>query len=197
LRNSAAAARFADGSVPSTSTSTSLPSPSLQSSSLWRELDTSLLSHPYLTAVNRTYTKPNGGLIDYYEVKIQNYTSQVYPELGPAAMVGYDGISPGPTFVVKQGRETVVRFINIGNDKPTATHLHGSYSKDLFLLCYLQTMSLMDIKVTLPGTAGQKTSSPSAPTKTTTTPTARMLVRSGTTYVPSHLPCQCARQSAG
>ena len=42
-------------------------------------------------------------------------------------LVGYDGISPGPTFLVEKGRETVVRFINNAT-LASAVHLHGSYS---------------------------------------------------------------------
>jgi FtsP/CotA-like multicopper oxidase with cupredoxin domain len=81
--------------------------------------------------VGRSFTKPNGGIIDYYEIRIENFAQQVYPELGPTYLVGYDGISPGPTFRIETGREAVVRFINVGNDKATVTHLHGSPSKQL------------------------------------------------------------------
>jgi len=66
--------------------------------------------------------------IDYYEIDIKPYESQVYPGLKPARLVGYDGISPGPTFKVEKGRESVVRFINSAGDRASAVHLHGSYS---------------------------------------------------------------------
>jgi bilirubin oxidase len=46
-------------------------------------------------------------------------------------MVGYDGISPGPTFKMTQGREAVVRFINHG-DRANSVHLHGSFSRTAF-----------------------------------------------------------------
>lgn len=65
--------------------------------------------------------------IDYYEVEIKEFEQQVYPGLKPAKLVGYDGISPGPTFRMERGREAVVRFINHG-DKDISVHLHGSYS---------------------------------------------------------------------
>ncbi|KAH8657411.1 Cupredoxin [Tricladium varicosporioides] len=73
-----------------------------------------------------TSTRDDGTKIEYYEVNIKPLTQQVYPELPPTKLVGYDGISPGPTFHMTFGTEAVVRFINSGNDKPTVTHLHGS-----------------------------------------------------------------------
>lgn len=84
-----------------------------------------------ITDLNSTFTKPNGAKIDYYEIHIKPLTQQVYPELPATHLVGYDGISPGPTFHMTFGTEAVVRFINEGNDKPTVTHLHGSISKTL------------------------------------------------------------------
>ncbi|OLN81026.1 Bilirubin oxidase 2 [Colletotrichum chlorophyti] len=66
--------------------------------------------------------------IDYYEVDIVPFKQQIYPNKGPASLVGYDGISPGPTFLIPRGRETVVRFTN-KNNLPSAVHLHGSYSR--------------------------------------------------------------------
>ncbi|KAI8268695.1 Bilirubin oxidase [Colletotrichum sp. SAR11_239] len=65
--------------------------------------------------------------IDYYEVDIVPFKQQVYPNKGPASLVGYDGLSPGPTFLVPRGRETVVRFTNKAT-LPSAVHLHGSPS---------------------------------------------------------------------
>jgi bilirubin oxidase len=67
--------------------------------------------------------------IDFFEIQILNFTRQVYPELDPTPLVGYDGMEPGPTFHMTKGREALVRFINVGNDKATVTHLHGSISK--------------------------------------------------------------------
>lgn len=34
--------------------------------------------------------------IQYYEIEIKPFQQQVYPDLGPADLVGYDGMSPGP-----------------------------------------------------------------------------------------------------
>ena len=51
---------------------------------------------------------------------------QVYPNLGKTKLVGYDGMAPGPTFMVRKGTEAVVRFINKA-DKANSVHLHGSY----------------------------------------------------------------------
>ncbi|KFA69797.1 hypothetical protein S40285_02429 [Stachybotrys chlorohalonatus IBT 40285] len=69
--------------------------------------------------------------IQYYEIEIKPFQQQVYPDLGPADLVGYDGMSPGPTIVVPRGTETVVRFIN-NAELPNSVHLHGSYSRAAF-----------------------------------------------------------------
>lgn len=74
-----------------------------------------------------------GNPIDYFEIYIKSFTQSVYPNKGNALMVGYDGISPGPTFIVEKGRETVVRFINNAT-LASSIHLHGSYSvRELFV----------------------------------------------------------------
>jgi len=78
---------------------------------------------PAMTITNPVTSNP----IDYYEVNINAFQSTVYPNKGPADLVGYDGISPGPTFLIEKGRETVVRFINNAT-MDTSVHLHGSYS---------------------------------------------------------------------
>lgn len=69
--------------------------------------------------------------IQYYEIVIKAFTQQVYPNLGPARLVGYDGISPGPTFVVPRGTEVIVRFINNAT-AANSVHLHGSPSRAPF-----------------------------------------------------------------
>lgn len=69
-----------------------------------------------------------GQIINYYEVDIKPFQQQVYSNLGKANLVGYDGISPGPTFRMEKGQEAVVRFINHGTLN-SSVHLHGSYSK--------------------------------------------------------------------
>ncbi|KAH6660978.1 Cupredoxin [Truncatella angustata] len=82
---------------------------------------------PKMTITNPVTNKQ----IDYYEVNIQPFQRQIYPNKGKTNLVGYDGIAPGPTFLVEKGRETVVRFIN--NAKlPSSVHLHGSPSRAPF-----------------------------------------------------------------
>lgn len=78
---------------------------------------------PKYTVTNPVTNKP----IDYYEVNILPLQQQVYPNLGLANLVGYDGISPGPTFRMERGREAVVRFVNKAS-MANSVHLHGSYS---------------------------------------------------------------------
>lgn len=78
--------------------------------------------------VYRVIPHPSTGKdINYYEVEIKELKQQVYPDRGPATLVGYDGLSPGPTFQMQRGTEAVVRFIN-KSKKPNSVHLHGSYS---------------------------------------------------------------------
>ncbi|KAK2055541.1 multicopper oxidase [Colletotrichum caudatum] len=79
------------------------------------------LKQPKMSINNPVTNKP----IDYYEVDIMPFKKQIYPDRGPASLVGYDGMSPGPTFMVPRGRETVVRFTNKAF-LPSAVHLHGS-----------------------------------------------------------------------
>ncbi|KAK1980545.1 bilirubin oxidase [Colletotrichum cereale] len=69
-----------------------------------------------------------GKKIRYYEIEIKQFTAQVYPNLGPATLVGYDGISPGPTFQMERGEEAVVRFTNHAK-MANSVHLHGSPSR--------------------------------------------------------------------
>jgi bilirubin oxidase len=72
-----------------------------------------------------------GNEIDFYEIDVKPFEQQVYKGMKPARLVGYDGISPGPTFRMTKGREAVVRFKNHG-DKDLSVHLHGSYSRTPF-----------------------------------------------------------------
>lgn len=107
----------------------------------------SLFDQAY-TKKDRTYTNATTGQsIDYYEVEVKEFEQQVYPGLKPAKLVGYDGMSPGPTFRMERGREAVryryitqsvlysspqvVRFINHA-PMDISVHLHGAYSRAPF-----------------------------------------------------------------
>jgi bilirubin oxidase len=84
---------------------------------------------PPVKAPLMTITNPvTGNPIDYYEVYINAYTQTVYPNKPPVNLVGYDGMSPGPTFIIDRGRETVVRFVNNAS-MANSVHLHGSPSR--------------------------------------------------------------------
>ncbi|RPB06988.1 hypothetical protein P167DRAFT_609751 [Morchella conica CCBAS932] len=79
-----------------------------------------------------TYTNPKTGVqVDFYEIKIKETTKNLFPDLGDATLIGYDGQIPGPTFRVPKGRETVIRFVN-EYYRRSAIHLHGSYSRAPF-----------------------------------------------------------------
>ena len=59
---------------------------------------------------NRQVTNPViGQPIDYYEVNILPLTKQVYPNKGPANLVGYDSVAPGPTFLIPKAKETLIK----------------------------------------------------------------------------------------
>ena len=73
----------------------------------------------------------NGSNVVYYELGINKFQQQIYPNLGPANLVGYNGSSPGPTFWIEKGTQTVLRVTNHG-DLSASTHLHGSWSTLLF-----------------------------------------------------------------
>ena len=86
-----------------------------------------------------TYTDPQTRTqIDFYEVKITPFSKKFFPDIpgSGASLVGYDGMEPGPTFLIPKGRETLVRLVNAntgpgGNGRPSVLHLHGSYSKSI------------------------------------------------------------------
>ena len=82
-----------------------------------------IIKHP------SSYTNATTGrTINFFEIEIKAFQQQVYPKLGKANLVGYDGISPGPTFRMDKNTEAVVRFINHAT-LDSAVHLHGSFSK--------------------------------------------------------------------
>ncbi|KAL2070242.1 hypothetical protein VTL71DRAFT_13268 [Oculimacula yallundae] len=85
------------------------------------------IKQPKTILTNNRTGKP----IQYYEVDIKPLEQQIFPGLGKTRLIGYDGISPGPTFMMEQGTEAIVRFINHG-DRANSVHLHGSYSRAPF-----------------------------------------------------------------
>ncbi|KAF2118746.1 bilirubin oxidase [Lophiotrema nucula] len=87
------------------------------------------VKQPKQTIVNPV----TGNNIQYYEIEIKKFDQQVYPGKSPAHLIGYDGISPGPSIVVEKGTETVVRFLNNpANPRENSVHLHGSPSRAPF-----------------------------------------------------------------
>ncbi|KAM7210459.1 putative bilirubin oxidase precursor [Rhypophila decipiens] len=67
----------------------------------------------------------------YYEMEIKQFNHSIYPNLPNTTMVGYDGISPGPTIIVPKGTESIVRFVN-NSPRKNSVHLHGSFSRAPF-----------------------------------------------------------------
>ena len=67
----------------------------------------------------------------YYEMEIKQFNQSIYPNLANTTMVGYDGVSPGPTIIVPKGTESIVRFVNNSPAK-NSVHLHGSFSRAPF-----------------------------------------------------------------
>jgi bilirubin oxidase len=88
-------------------------------SPVYKEIFQNELPTPPDKVKSYTYTNTTtGNEIDFYEVDVQPFFQQVYKGLKPARLVGYDGISPGPTFRMTKGREAIVRLKNHG-DKGT------------------------------------------------------------------------------
>ncbi|KAH3913543.1 hypothetical protein HBH56_104400 [Parastagonospora nodorum] len=85
------------------------------------------VKQPKFTYTNST----SGAVLDYYEIDVRRLEKQIYPGLPSTQLIGYDGLQPGPTFVMRKGRESVVRFSNHG---PTnvSTHVHGQYNRAPF-----------------------------------------------------------------
>ncbi|KAI4953928.1 hypothetical protein J4E91_002777 [Alternaria rosae] len=101
-------------------------------SPVYKQIFQNPLPIPQDKAKSYTYrNETTGNEIDFYEVDVKPFTQQVYPGLKPANLVGYDGVSPGPTFRMTKGREAIVRFKNHG-PKDLSVHLHGSYSRAPF-----------------------------------------------------------------
>lgn len=145
-----------------------------------------LISPPFLSTMDNPVT---GGKINFYEVKISALAQQVYPGKSKAKLVGYDGMSPGPTFYMEKGTEAVVRFIN---ESPTdsSIHLHGSYSVREFAPLIKSAAKFQTLTLPLPhrellGMAGQKMSSHLTSGRTTTIPTTSPHAHCGTTTTPS------------
>ena len=59
---------------------------------------------------------------------VDKFQKQVYPNLGPANLAGYDGRSTGPTYRVPVGTETIIRLTN-NNDLSSSMHLHGAWTR--------------------------------------------------------------------
>ncbi len=60
-----------------------------------------------------------------YELKQENATVEIIPGL-QTDIIGYDGMTPGPTIRVQADQEVIVRQIN-ESDVYTTTHLHGGH----------------------------------------------------------------------
>ncbi|KAF2502383.1 Cupredoxin [Lophium mytilinum] len=87
---------------------------------------------PATANVKTTWTNAAAGAtIDYYELTIKPFEQQIYPNLKATPLVGYDGMSPGPTFQMRKGREAVVRFNNNASVE-NSVHVHGQYDRSPF-----------------------------------------------------------------
>ena len=90
------------------------------------------LPMPSQKSLKLTYTNNiTHATIDYYEIELKPFTKQIYPNLPPTNLVGYDGMSPGPQFNMQKGREAVVRFLNNGGSE-MSVHVHGQYNRAPF-----------------------------------------------------------------
>ncbi|KAH9825623.1 Multicopper oxidase [Teratosphaeria destructans] len=78
------------------------------------------------------YTQTIGGrTIQFYSSTVEPFTKQIYPNLGPAHLVGYNGTVPGPTYIIEKDTETIIRYLNKG-ETTSSVHLHGSYTHSVW-----------------------------------------------------------------
>lgn len=96
----------------------------------------------------------------------------MYPNKNKTRLVGYDGMSPGPTFLVERGREAVVRFLNHA-DRNNSVHLHGAWSEWMLLMSLLISNNL---QLERRGMAGRIRSRSTENTKIIIIPAVRLLV---------------------
>jgi multicopper oxidase len=120
--------------------------------------------------------------INYYEIDIKAFEKNIYPGQKPTQMTGYDGMSPGPTFIVEKGEESVVRFTNKAENE-SAIHLHGSYSVRLPSGVLAAREVLTSCSAAL-GMDGRRMLSKRTSTRITTGRTARVLASPGTMITP-------------
>jgi len=86
-------------------------------------------------------TRPHQGLTQFpptvfYKVRQQAFNTKVSPDLPAQTLWGFDGMSPGPTYVAKYGRPALVRNFNAlpadDNDgfglPSVTTHLHNGHT---------------------------------------------------------------------
>jgi hypothetical protein len=60
-----------------------------------------------------SYTDPSSGTpIDFFQLNVTKFQAQTYPNLSATNLVGYNGMSPGPTFRIRRGRQSVIRVVN-------------------------------------------------------------------------------------
>ena len=76
---------------------------------------------PVLQPVESTATR------DTYALTQENATVEIVPGT-QTAILGYNGMTPGPTMVVDADREVAMRHTNNSNVR-TATHLHGGHMR--------------------------------------------------------------------
>ncbi|KAK6212285.1 hypothetical protein LQW54_005416 [Pestalotiopsis sp. IQ-011] len=79
------------------------------------------LASPKMNIINPV----TNNTIQYFEMTVLPFSQQIYPGKEATDLVGYEAMSPGPTFLIEKGQETVVRFINNATN-PAAVHVHGS-----------------------------------------------------------------------
>jgi FtsP/CotA-like multicopper oxidase with cupredoxin domain len=99
-----------------------------------RPFRTKFVRPPVLRA-DRSQRDADGVWTDHYTLSETAQRARILPTL-PTLMYGYNGITPGPTIKVQQGRRAVVRVRNqlpkthptLGHESSTSVHLHGSAS---------------------------------------------------------------------
>jgi bilirubin oxidase len=90
--------------------------------------DVQVYAHRLTLLLSLRSTQINDTKVEFYNATIDKFTQQVYPNLGPANLVGYNSSTPGPTFRIQKGTQSIHRWTNNG-DTGAAIHTHGSHAR--------------------------------------------------------------------
>jgi hypothetical protein len=150
-----------------------LPIPSVKQPklSVRHRLEHSLL--PNTDGISTYTNNVTGAEIDYYEIEVRSLEKQIYPDLPRTHMVGYDGIEPGPKFMMRKGRGNALLLTSL-------TEAVVSSSITAHRKCRFTSMDNTTVRLSM---VGHRIMHTQASSRTITTQMLRMLAPYGTMLV--------------